>query len=260
VEALAVNDVAKRIAAESGNAFHCRVANAFRDRGWATMLSPYYIDGSTDKVREIDLLAEKAFPVPGEFSRVPKSVRVRLHIECKYITQHVVYWFDSRDDRRALEWIFTNTPFRRNNTFVKDHHHLRGVTSVAKLFATEGKRSEDNDPIFRALNQCLNGFIQNRGGDWLLPANEHEEVHLLEYPVIVCSDFATFFRTDIRAAQDPEPIADNFLLELNYAFVDRAGVSRRDYFLVDLIAFPSLDGFLAAIESEVQAAKMLVGD
>lgn len=255
-----MNEVANKIARESGNAFHCRVANAFRERGWATMLSPYYIDGSTDKAREIDLLIEKAFPAHSQDGRLPKGIRVRLHVECKYITQHVVFWFDSRDDRRAYEWIFSNTPFRRDNTFVNEHHHIRGVTNVAKLFATDGKRAEDNDPIFRALNQCLNGFIHNRGGEWLIPTEGHEEIHLLEYPVIICSEFAKFFRTDIANGQDPEPLKGNFLLEMNYAFVAKGGASRRDYFLVDVVEFAALDAFVAAIENEVKGAAVLVGD
>jgi hypothetical protein len=198
--------------------------------------------------------------VRGEHSRVPKSIRVRLHVECKYIAQNVVFWFDARDDCRAFEWIFSNTPFRRNNAFVNDHHHIRGVKEVAKLFASDGKRTEDNDPIFRAINQCLNGCIHNRGEDWLLPINEHEEVHLLEYPVIVCSDFGTFFRTDVSASKDPVPLKGNFLMELNYAFVDNAGGSRRDYFLVDVVEFSGLDAFLAAIDAEVKGAAVLVGD
>ena len=255
-----MSDVANKIVSKSGNTFHCRVANAFRNHGWATMLSPYYIDSSTDKAREIDLLAEKAFPVHSEYSQMPKSVRVRLHVECKYITQHAVFWFDSRDDRRAFEWIYSNTPFRRNNTYVNEHHHIRNVTSVAKLFATEGKRSEDNDPIFRAINQCLNGFIHNRGGEWLHPANDHEEIHLLEYPVMVCSSFSKFFRTDVESGQDPESIGENFLLELNYAFVDDAKARHRDYFLVDVVEFSQLDAFVKAIDNEVQSAVVLVSD
>ena len=255
-----MNDVVKQIARESGNAFHCRVANAFRDRGWTTMLSPYYIDTSTDKAREIDLLAEKAFPVHIEYSRGPKSIRVRLYVECKYIAQHALFWFDERDDRRAFEWIYENTPFRRRNTFVNEHHHIKGIKNVAKLYATEGKRTEDNDPIFRALNQCLNGFIHNRGGEWLHPARDNEEIHSLEYPVVVCSDFATFFQTDVRTGRDPEPINDNFLLEINYAFIDTAGTSRRDYFLIDMVEFARLDAFLTAIDLEIRAAAVMVGD
>jgi hypothetical protein len=39
-------------------------------------------------------------------------------------------------------------------------------------------------------------------------------------------------------------IGDNFLLEVNYAFLDKSGANRRDYFLVDVVDYAKLDGFL----------------
>jgi len=254
-----MNDVVKRIVSESGNSFHCKVANAFRDRGWTTLMSSYYIDTATDKAREIDLIAEKAYLVADAFSQVAKSIRLRLYIECKYISQHVVFWFDSRDEQRARGWIYRNTPFTKGNTLISEHHHIRSVSSVAKLFASESKRNEDNDPIFRALNQCLNGYVHHRGGGPLIPTRGSEQMALLEYPVIMCSDFKTFYRTDIPKNQDPQEIRDNFLLEVNYAFVDKNKASRRDYFLVDVVDFGSLNLFLAALDHEVEHAAMLVG-
>lgn len=255
-----MNDVVKKIVSESGNSFHCKVANAFREKGWATLMSSYYIDTATDKAREIDLIAEKAYAIPNNFGQSPKSIRVRLYIECKYINQHVVFWFDSRDDKKAREWIYSNTPFTKGNTFTKEHHHLKPDSLVAKLFASESKRNEDNDPIFRALNQCLNGLIHNRRSEPLIPAKGTEQiVHHLNYPVIICSDFKTFYRTDIPKNKNPEKIIGNFLLEVNYAFVDR-DKARRDYFLVDLVEYASLDAFFSALDHEVENAMYLLGD
>lgn len=254
-----MNDIAKKLIAESGNTFHCRVANAFRADGWKTLMSPYYIDESTDKAREVDLIVEKAFEVPSPNSR-PRTIRMRLYIECKYIIQHVVFWFDSRNDERALSWIYRNTPFRKGNTLIKEHHHILGIDSVAKLYASESKRSEENDPIFRALNQALSGLVHNKGSELLIPATQTEAVTLVEYPVIVCSNFSTFFRTDVQGDESVESIRDNFLLEVNYAFVDRNKANRRDYFLIDVISFESLNSFFDAIEHEVDHIKILVGD
>jgi hypothetical protein len=254
------NDVLRNIVSESGNSFHCKVVNAFRERGWATLVSSYYIDTATDKSREIDLIAEKSYPVPNNSRECAKSIRVRLYVECKYIGLHVVFWFDSRDDQKSSDWIQRNTPFQKSNTLFREHHHVKSVSSVAKLFASESKRSEDNDPIFRALNQCLNGFVHNRGGELLSPARGNEQITLLEYPVIICSDFRTFYRTDIPKGQDPERIRGNFLLEVNYAFVDKNKANRRDYFLVDVVEYASLDAFVAVLNHEVEHAKLLIGD
>lgn len=254
-----MNDVIAKLVGESGNSFHCRVANALRDRGWTTVMSSYYIDAGTDKAREVDLIVEKAYRVDFEQGR-PKTIRLRLYVECKYITQHVVFWFDSRDDDRAHGWLYRNTPFRKDNTLLSEHHHMRGVTSVAKLFASEGKRNEDNDPIFRALNQVLNGYVHNKGGELLIPARNTEGVTLLEYPVIVFSDFSLFYRTDVKQSREPVLIDDNFLLELNYAFVDKQKNGRRDYFLVDMVAFDGLNTFLQSLDHEIKHVQMLVGD
>lgn len=254
-----MNDAISRLVAESGNSFHCRVANAFRERNWATLLSPYYIDESTDKAREVDLVVEKRFPVDGTFGK-PKTIRIRLYVECKYITQNVVFWFDQRDNGRAYGWVHRNTPFRKGNTLAEEHHHIKNVSTVAKLFATDTKRNEDNDPIFRALNQCLNGYVHNKGQELLIPAKNAEQVTLVEYPLIVVSSFSMFYRTDVQSSMPPEPITDNFLVELNYAFVDKTKTTRRDYFLVDVASFDTLDKYLAAIDHEVAHMRLLLED
>ena len=55
-------DIAKEIIAKSGNNFHSKVVERFRASGWSVSISPYYLDGSTNKAREIDLVAEIAKP------------------------------------------------------------------------------------------------------------------------------------------------------------------------------------------------------
>jgi hypothetical protein len=59
----------EEIIIESGNRFHCEVATFFRDNGWTVLLSPYYVDNATDKVREIDLICEKAWQFRDDYSK-----------------------------------------------------------------------------------------------------------------------------------------------------------------------------------------------
>jgi hypothetical protein len=254
-----MNEQAQKIVAESGNSFHCRVANAFRNSGWTTLLSPYYVDASTDKAREVDLIVEKAYSADVQYGK-PRTIRLRLYVECKYITQHSVFWFDRQDDARALGWIYRNTPFRKNNTLTNEHHHILGVDSVAKLFASESKRGEDNDPIFKALNQVLNGYVHNKGSALLIPSRDTEHVTLLEYPVVVCSDFSTFYRADVEQKQELKRIEDNFLLEVNYAFLNANKITCRDYFLIDVVQFNNLHTLFDSLEHEIANVQLLVGD
>ena len=87
----------KSIIETSGNSFHCRVLNEMKSREWHTMISPYYLDEISNKPREIDLLAEKAFKYENYFNDKYGTVNVQLFIECKYIQQKVVFWFDNKN-------------------------------------------------------------------------------------------------------------------------------------------------------------------
>jgi hypothetical protein len=253
---------AKKLMTESGNGLQCRVAQFFRVRGWTVLMSPYYIDASTDRPRELDLIVERSYPVQRIWAgNVPKSVRVRLFIECKYIVQGAVFWFDAMDRNKTVAWIESNTPFRRDNIYIRPQHYLAQGDQVAKLFASETKKAEENDPIFRGINQCLNGYIYNQDRASLIDLLDGEEAVPLRYPVVVCSSFGDFFRTSVQNGGDPIPIAENFLLEMDYAYIHpRSKQMAREFFLVDFVDFERITTFLASIEAEVGGATAMVGD
>ena len=250
---------AKLLIADSGNSFQCRVANFFRELKWSVLMSPYYVDSSTDKTRELDLIAEAAYSVKRVWIGPPINIRVRLFIECKYITQGAVFWLDSMDAARAHEWIYSRTPFVRGNIFSEEHHYLTQGEQVAKLFASERHKGEENDPIFRAVNQCLNGFIHSRDRETLVPYAEGEDLIELRYPIIICSAFGDFFRASVRNATDPVAIKNNFLLEVDYAYVAVEGATR-EYSLVDFLEFGQLNAFIDSLEHEIEALSKQVGD
>jgi hypothetical protein len=52
---------AKALADKSGNKFQIQVANYFRAKKWAVLVNPYYVDASTDKSRESDLIVEMSW-------------------------------------------------------------------------------------------------------------------------------------------------------------------------------------------------------
>jgi hypothetical protein len=241
---------AEEIIKKSGNTFHCKVASTLRERGWTTLLSAYYVDAATDKAREIDLIAENVYQFNGWDSS--KAIAVRLYIECKYTADDVVFWFDKRDSERAVKALVRRGPYKENNSFTREHHYLSHANSlVAKLFAS-GKGGAENDPIYKALNQSLNGLIYNQRRP---PASKGklDVDKTLHYPVIVCSDFGRFHRTDVGGTAKPSTITDNFLLEVNYAYaID--GASRRDYFLIDVVELAQLDSFLKAVADDAEKA------
>ena len=44
---------------DSGNNFHAKVACWLNDHNWHVIVSPYYMDQTQNKAREIDLIEEK---------------------------------------------------------------------------------------------------------------------------------------------------------------------------------------------------------
>jgi len=253
-------DAATRIIEGSGNNFHCKVAKFFADADWRVQISPYYVDPSTDKTREIDLIAERLYPTTDTWGRIDGYIRLRLHVECKYIAQGTVFWFGDQDVAAARSWVARRTPFKEDNVYINEHHYLKGVKHVAKLFATERSGGNvENEPIFKALNQTLNALLNSRG---FISERKHVKCKAtVEYPVIVCSAFDQFARTPINGDGSVSRIDDNFLLEVNYAYLTRETARPfSEYFLIDVVEYHRLPEFLSLLENEVSGFVEMLKD
>lgn len=104
-----INEV-RSIIDGSGNSFHCRVTSYLKEKGWTTLVSPYYMDDSSNKPREIDLIAEKSWKYHDSWIKTYGTVNIKLFVECKYIPQTNVFWFGEKDTVSAREWVTSNTP------------------------------------------------------------------------------------------------------------------------------------------------------
>ena len=249
------NDLEKvrSIIEKSGNKFHCKVLKFLQDKDWTVLISPYYNDNISNKPREIDLIAEKAFDAKDRQGRFSGTVNVKLFVECKYISQKTVFWFHDKDEQKAENLVLQTTPLKENNIYTKKHHYLEDPSTVAKLFADESKRSTDNEAFYKALNQSLNAMIyfRNKGSIIKLPPERDGYVlHTLEYPVIVCNSFEKLYRVEISTDTDPSNITDNFQLEVNYAYLTSDGDNRDEYFLIDILNFNLFGSFLDRIEDD----------
>lgn len=69
-----------RIARTSGKALEVRCAETFLSGGWSARLGSYFADGALDVPRELDVLAEKARPLPSGNS---VRVGIRAVISCR---------------------------------------------------------------------------------------------------------------------------------------------------------------------------------
>lgn len=236
----------------SGNTFHAKVARWFSQQGWHVEISPYYMDQTQGKAREIDLVAEKIVADIQDFpSALKGQVAIRLFIECKFVATDSVFWFADKDRISAKNLVCKSGGFRENNSYTDQHHYLT-KNRVAKLFASTNNKNSENEPFYKALNQALNGMVSMLGRSLAIPKVHKSRlpIEVLEFPVVVCSSFARLYEMDFFADSEPQPITENFQLEVRYAYADRSGNPRNDYFLLDFVAMEKLGEFVKSIEKD----------
>jgi hypothetical protein len=260
--AMTIDEKILSIIKNSGNSFHSRVTKHLKSKGWHTLVSPYYMDNATNKPREIDLVAEKAFLYPERFEKEHGTINIKLFIECKYIPQKVVFWFDEKNMIETYKWVIKNTPLKENNFYTKKHHYLSTNTKVAKLFAGETKRNFENEVIYKALNQSLNAMVYHRHTGTIIP-NERDNyrdpiLRTVELPIILCNSFNNFFRVEMDDQSSPYNIDDNFQLEVNYAYTNSKNRNIDEFFLIDVVDFSKLDNFLSLLDADIEAINVLI--
>jgi hypothetical protein len=249
---------AKEIVENSGNNFHFKVVNLLRNKNWTVSVSPYYNDHFTHKPREIDIIAERLFPVTRGHERIQGVLNIKLFIECKYITSCTVFWFDERDRERAIDRIVRDTSLKPpEESSLIDRHRYLSKNTVAKLF--QSGKSEEQEPIYKALTQSLNAMVYYRKSPPIIHKRMLENKRIVEtvsFPVIICNNFNNFFRVDGRIPGNIEEIKENFHLEVHYAYIQRDGKDMNEYFLIDVISFENIEDFLTDLfENSIESIK-----
>lgn len=257
----------ENFAKEHGNRFHAQVVSFLRKAGWSVTVSPFYRDIATDKAREADVFADKVFPVCSPFAP-GKSFPVTLVIECKYVKQEIVFWFDKKDADQTNERITKDIPVLKNNTNIEKHHWY-SEDEVAKLFATynpnRDERQPENEIIFTSIDKVLNCLIYYRN---TLPrrstippgANSEPRIH---YPLIKVDSFSKMFKTTLDDPERFEPLDQKiwFPVEVNYAYIlygQGQKYQHLEYFLGDIVNFTKLGEYLALLEkNDIGAVKSM---
>lgn len=247
----------------SGNNFHAKVARWFKSNGWRTSVSPYYMDQSQQKARELDLVVEKAWPIKDSFQNWKGEVVARLFVECKFAAGNSVFWFTDKDRTAVEELVCASQNFRPNNTYTSKHHYLDGQDRVAKLFTSSNARGSEIEPFYKALNQALNGLVSlRRQSSYTSTIDEGRRnvLAVLDFPVVVCSSFANLYAADFDGQHEPSNIRDNFQLEVQYAYVGTSGTPRDEFFLLDFVEYDRLPQFVQLIQKDAQIAGYFARD
>jgi hypothetical protein len=243
----------------SGNTFHAKVTRWFAAAGWHVVISPYYMDQAQGKAREIDLVAEKIWPVKDEWRRPQvDGIAIRLIIECKFVAAPAVFWFAPKDMDAAERIVCSDGIFDKLYSQTLSHHYL-AKGPVAKIFASKFNKEGENEPFYKALNQSLNAMVSMRRQPLRHPnfrnPGRSPTVRIIELPVVVCSSFVDkIFAVDFYGEPSPQPIHENFQLEVQYAYIDRDAGQRNDDFLLDFVAFDNLENFGATLDRTALAA------
>jgi hypothetical protein len=240
---------------DSGIITHFKTTKILRKNGWSVLVSPYYHDPISDVVRETDLIAEKQFNSAPYGASV--QINVQAFIECKFIKQEVVFWFDKMDRKKAVSSLEKETGLDVVDSVIRnkssgdttpDKFHYFEIDSVAKLFSAN---SNKEDVIYKAMNQCLHSQIYSRQRGKRPIANEfsqHREVFstVVQYPVIVCDNFSYLSEVQFSETGEftTEKLKNHFILETNY---------RDDYFLIDIVDINYLETFLGQFEKEANS-------
>jgi len=247
---------AEAIVGKSGNRFHSKVVNYLKYKGWTVKISPYYFDGSTNKPREIDIVAEKTWPYSWLGST--GNITIRLFVECKYIPNVNVFWFSGKDRKSTMSYLKNiskgNTHFR----FLEQHHYLKTCEETAKLFDSSPEKALENEVIYKAINQSINAMVNLRQTEDIISSEEKNypnDLYTLDVPIIMVNSFDKFFRTNIGGDGEVSQIDSNFELEVNYAYKDPMGHNRNDFFLIDVVEFNKIDPFLELIELDLEFIK-----
>lgn len=237
----------------NGNNFHAKVARWFTNNDWHVIVSPYYMDQTQGKAREIDLVVEKPWPALDHFGRLKGYIITRLFIECKYIPHCSVFWFSDRDRESAQKLVCKDYPDLVNNTRIEKHHYLDSSSKVAKLFANVKSNSQENDLFYKALNQSLNAMISMEKHPTSVPLEMPDApvFNVMNFPVVVCNSFEKMFSADFQLDLRPQPIQSNFQLEVLYAYIDTQQKPQNNYFLLDFVEFGQLGNFHTVIGNDV---------
>lgn len=249
---------------DSGIVTHKKVIDILRDQGWKLLISPYYYDNISNTVREIDIIAEKQFNSFSDPRSSSVQVNVQLFIECKYIKQEIVLWFDDKDIDKAVSKMEKNSNLeilhkRHGADITMDKFHYLTNDKVAKLFSANTNKE---DVIYKAVTQCLNAQIYydqwyDNPIHFAFSNNQKTATKILKYPIIICDNFSNLIRIDFSKAGDKgyetKVISDSFQIETNYIFLDKDKKAKTEYFLIDMLNISDVNGFLDDMKKEIDS-------
>lgn len=257
-DTISVNNLIEK----SGMITHHGVISKFKDKGWKLLISPYYYDNISDSTKEIDIIAERQFNSASIASISSAQINIQLFLECKYIKDEIVLWFDDRDIDKAVIRMEKDSGLgiahkKSRADITKEKFHYLEDDKVVKIYSTQNNKQ---DVIYKAITQCLNSRIyydQWANHPIFFDFSNHPESKnkIIKFPVIVCDNFDKLLNVKFtnEKAYTYDKINNSFELEVNYTYLDKERKAITDYFLIDVLDFNAVDSFLDKLDTEIQS-------
>ncbi len=233
-----MSDKILKIIEEGGDQLQFDAAEVFKKNGWDCQLSPYYKDISTDKSRELDIIARKEFVILDSFYGRKDKFLVRLFIECKYIKNDNLFYFVSRNIEKAKIQAKDNGVLRNIEYVDLQNNHYFKESEVAKTW----KPSSGRDDIYDAWVQSVHALIYYQ-------VHQREDTnYIVDIPVVLLKDFDNLYKKE-KAETGFSKIDKDFQIEIDYSYSIPNGRDIQKTFFVDIISFDSIDNFLQVLDS-----------
>ncbi len=236
----------ENIIKNSGNNLHLEIAQYLEQSGWRVDLSSYYYDDTTNKPREIDIVARKHIEITDiRGSQVVDAFEVCLFIECKYFKNEIAFRLHQNSNGENTKGIIVegfNKDELMYQTGLENSHHYLNVEKVAKLY--DAQSDEQND-IFNAITQPIKSLVFFK---------DREPKKGFYYPVVVYSGINGIYpveQADLANLQGLQQLK-NIIFGVNYSYRSTAsGALENQYFCVDFVHKGDFQRFLQFVDSEM---------
>ncbi|MEK7125479.1 MAG: hypothetical protein AAB880_01045 [Patescibacteria group bacterium] len=223
----------------SGNNLVMRVVGFLEKLNWTVDLSTYYYDDTTEKPREIDIIASKHVKIIEDRDHLD-SFKVNLFIECKHFLNDVAFWLHDNDKGKALSAIklvnmHTEGEIKKSSDF-QQHHYLT-VSYVGKL---SDALKDDENSVFNAITQPVKSLIFFK---------ENNPVRGIYYPITIYSGISGIQLIDKQGKVTSQE-AVIYGLYYSYRFRQEQQI-KTEYFCVDFVHENRMSDFFKRIDGEV---------
>lgn len=235
----------------SSNKLHFRIKSEIENLGWSVSISPYFYDDTTEKPREIDIVAYKKFPINDVYENQKRisDIHTFLFIECKWFPNNIYFWVENykKEEVRAsilIDGLDKEKIFKESN-LLNEHHYFVDKKN-AKLWDVSG--DHQNKLIFDAITKSVKTLIFEQEYK-----KDYDKKYVFYYPVVVYGGLNNFYLIENEnqiIKEETFNAVEDLIFYLNYSYKRKDGSFKPQGFCVDIINEKNIQKFIKKVERE----------